>query len=66
MSLTAFAAHYQCHDKAGCSATKTKDGTTTVVVFRKGDLINTKSGWTIDPNDGWVKVLPNEGPGVAS
>jgi len=47
---------YQCREKAGCFATRTKGGVTELVIFRRGDLVGTESGWVVDPADGWLKV----------
>jgi len=50
---------YQCSDDAGCTATINEDGELEEVVFRKGDLVSTESGWVVSSDDGWVKVKTN-------
>lgn len=57
-----FAEHYQCRNAAGCVATRTKKGKTQTVLFRRGDLISTGSGWTVDPAQGWSKLRSGVGP----
>lgn len=47
---------YQCRNASGCVATIYQDGASRKVLFRKGDLVSTASGWAVDPKDGWVKV----------
>jgi hypothetical protein len=47
---------YQCRNEQGCIATITKAGVTKKVLHRKGDIVQTESGWVVDTDDGWVKV----------
>ena len=53
---SSLAQDYQCRDSAGCIAYKSKNGLLTATSFRKGDLIATQDGWTIDPENGWKKI----------
>ena len=50
------AGDYKCTDSAGCVARKSVNGKLLMTNFRKGDLISTKDGWIINPDDGWSKV----------
>ena len=54
---TAFAEDYQCWSSS-CSATRTMDGEVQTVTFRKGDIVSTDSGWTVNTNNGWHKIRP--------
>ncbi len=63
LGSASLAEHYQCRNPTGCIATRTKKGKTQTVLFRKGDLVSTGSGWTVDPADGWVKLRGGVGPG---
>ena len=47
---------YQCHGVAGCKASITINGVHRVVNFRRGDIVNTDTGWVINPRTPWVKV----------
>ncbi len=49
------AEQFQCKNEGGCPASITTGGRTHRVVFRKGDLVDTDSGWDINPGDGWKK-----------
>ena len=58
-TLTAWSAsgeQYQCRKAAGCPATITSGGKTNTVVFRKGDVVDTDSGWVVNRELGWSKV----------
>ena len=47
---------YRCTKPAGCVARKAKSGGGQMAQrFRKGDLISTKEGWIVNPEDGWDK-----------
>lgn len=52
------AGDYTCTNSAGCVARKAQNGKLVATNFRKGDLISTKDGWIVDPDDGWNKVKP--------
>jgi len=54
---TSSAQNYQCQNIGGCSASIDTGGVSKVVSFRKGDLIDTDSGWVINPKEGWSKVM---------
>lgn len=56
IASTASAEDYQCRNNDGCTATITTGGVQRVVVFRKGDVVSTGSGWVVDTDDGWVKI----------
>ena len=61
--IPARAEDYQCGEDAGCTARISEDGELQEVVFRKGDLVSTESGWVVSPDDGWVKVKTKVGHG---
>jgi len=56
---SSFGEQFKCKNAAGCPASITSGGSTRTVVFRKGDLIDTDSGWIVDPELGWKKVSHN-------
>lgn len=56
LGIQAYAADFQCRDTSGCKAAITRDGVQEQVVFRRGDIISTDDGWTVNPNEGWVKL----------
>ena len=53
---SAFGEQFQCKNAAGCPASVTSGGKTNTVVFRKGDIVDTDSGWVVNRELGWSKV----------
>ena len=62
-ALPVSAEDYQCKDTNGCVATIFQDGKARNVLFRKGDIVSTASGWVVDPAEGWVRI-PKGGGGA--
>ena len=56
LSGVSAAKDYQCGTRAGCVAYKVVNGVSQPVNFRKGDLVSTQDGWSVDTTDGWKKV----------
>lgn len=56
---SSYGEQFKCKNAAGCPASITTGGKTRTVVFRKGDLVDTDSGWIVDPDLGWKKVSRN-------
>lgn len=51
----ALADNYLCESDAGCLALMPQTGgkPTRRIMFKKGDWIDTSSGWIVNPADGW-------------
>ncbi len=62
MGLTTHAEQHQCHNASGCTATTTSNGKPKIVVFRRGDIVNTSSGWIVNPKNGWRKIQTSTQP----
>jgi len=54
---SASAETYQCENAGGCLATITTRGVQREVTFRKGDIVDTDSGWVVDLDQGWKEVM---------
>jgi hypothetical protein len=55
-AIPAHAEDFRCKDSTGCLAQVSENGELKTVAFRRGDLISTKDGWIVDPNQGWKKI----------
>lgn len=59
LASAASAEQYQCTSDTGCTARITVDGVVEEHAFRKGDIVDTGSGWDVGGScceAGWVKV----------
>jgi hypothetical protein len=53
---SSFGEQFRCKNAGGCAASITTGGRTRTVVFRKGDMIETDSGWVVNPELGWERT----------